>query len=106
MKHFLLVTLFALGLQAQVVFNDFSPKVKGVTIGNVHCYFWSLVGPWDAEIACYADNVLQQLQVKSPGSFGSGYFVWKLTPTTFGGSILWMMESKNSMIYSQVSAQV
>lgn len=53
---------------AVAVFNDFSPTVKGVTIGPSHCYVWgNLPGGWATEWACYENGVLVQIKVQIVG---------------------------------------
>ncbi len=41
------------------VYNDFTPLIKGVTVGAGHCYFWlRSPGAEDVHIACYFNGVL------------------------------------------------
>lgn len=87
-----LLSLVGLVLSAQqptAVFNNFSPTVMGVTIGQVHCYFWFhvLPKPYDSEAACYASGVLQNVQASIPGvttvesfDFDGGSIAWQLKP--------------------------
>lgn len=87
-KLLLLVLITATLLPAQAVWNNFSQTVKGVTIGQVHCYFFSLSGQqYDSEVACYTNNVLQSIFAKIPGSklvgsypTATGIITWILTP--------------------------
>lgn len=61
MKRLLALTLFAALLcgQGGVVINDFTPTVKGVTIGASHCYFWSqLPSPGWVHVGCYSGTTL------------------------------------------------
>lgn len=71
---------------SQAVINNFSPTVKGVTIGSVHCYFWSLPAPYDVEVACYQGTIptifAKSVGDKMVGSFPfvTGIITWILTP--------------------------
>lgn len=88
MKWLLLLILLAMPAQPQsAVFNNFSASTKGITIGTSHCYFWWLAagGFYDAEVACYTDNVLKILAVKVTGSDLIGSFPCPI------GVITWMI---------------
>jgi|ERR1035437_2622941 polyisoprenoid-binding protein YceI len=105
MIRILLLILFSLPALAQTpaVFNDFSPTVKGVTIGSSHCYLWvNLVGIWNAEVACYQVDkngypTVQQVQAELVGQtlrgeFDNidGQFWWTVLPNG-DGTTFWMM---------------
>lgn len=50
---------YALGQTPTPVYNDFSPLVKGVTVGPDHCYFWlKQPGMNDVHTACYLGGAL------------------------------------------------
>lgn len=94
MKWALIVALFTGCCYAQQpVINDFTPEIKGATIGPVHCYFWAqypVAG--QLQMACYDQNgtVVQNqvvsfaTMVSSVGSvnFGVGAITWILSPGT------------------------
>jgi hypothetical protein len=69
----LLITFLLLAASAfcqNAVYNNFSPTVKGITIGTYHCYFWmhaSAPAPWDNEIACYSGSSLPMIMVGIAG---------------------------------------
>lgn len=63
-----LISLLALPLFAQnlATFNNFSPTVKGVTVGNEHCYFWAHYPVRNKMTsACYIDNVAVRVMTES-----------------------------------------
>lgn len=95
MKILLALLFLTIGLKAQAVYNNFSPIVKGVTIGTTHCYFWfhSAVAspPYDIEIACYSPsqtNVIAAL----PSNITQGSFPFS------NGIITWLMTYSGSSI--------
>lgn len=63
-----LILLSVISLNAQGVFNDFSPTVKGVTVGQEHCYFWANY-PINLAVtsACYKNNRLVWISVQNFG---------------------------------------
>ena len=76
--RWLLFVLAAVATAQQPVFNDFSPSVKGMTVGTSHCYFWSHLVGYDLEIACYANGTLLKVEAfprlpiaRPDGIFGS-----------------------------------
>lgn len=89
---------------AAAVFNDFSPTIKGITIGNAHVYLWGrLAAPWSVEAAAYIDGVVKSIQVCAPGcgmvgSFplpDGGIFTWVIIPTG-PDAMNWQLTAKPS----------
>ncbi len=113
----LLVALLAIaarapcGAQAAAVFNDFSPTVKGMTVGTSHCYLWAHVAPpWDMEVACYTAGVLRQIQVQPIGQSMSGTFAFCdsgsfVVPCAAGGTITWLVTPNGATSLWQLTAQ-
>lgn len=72
----LLVSFSLLGQSAQ--YNDYTPTVKGMTVGQNYCYFWFhsavVASGWDYEVACYSgtNNVILSFK-KSGVIFDSGF---------------------------------
>lgn len=102
MKILLLLLLLGSSLLAQnAVFNNFSPTVKGVTIGTVHCYFWfhaSAVSPWDIEVACY-NPTIKYLNVGIAGQTMQDTFNYT------GGSIGWILTSSGGVITYSITGK-
>lgn len=102
-----LLLLLGCGLaSAQAVVNDFSPTVKGVTIGAAHCYFWlkapTLPSPYVAEAACWQGTTLQLVQAAITGVSTDESFVFP------GGSIIWQFSpnaANPALIDFQISGQ-
>lgn len=102
MRLLLLLLLLGSSLLAQnAVYNNFSPTVKGVTIGSTHCYFWfhgSSVSPYDIEVACYNPTVVF-LAVGLPGQTMVDSFNYP------GGNIAWLFTSSGGVITFQLTGQ-
>ena len=77
----IILLLLAISCYGQsAVYNDFSPTVKGMTVGTYHCnfFFHSSVyasnSGWDYEVACYSGLDNRVLEFKKPGdNLDSGY---------------------------------
>lgn len=96
--------LFTLPIFSQTaVYNNFSPTVQGITVGNYHCYLFmhtANIKPYEFESACYKDNILQTIQVSLPGvpitqffNFSGGYIGYLLKPNS-DGTYLVQLEGK------------
>lgn len=79
MKLIPLLLLASSYLVAQnATYSDYTPTVKGMSVGTNYCYFWfhsSVVATgWDYEVACYSGASNLILSFKKPGAtFDSGY---------------------------------
>lgn len=117
MKKILLLFLLSLPLSAQAVINDFTGgKVKGVTIGNTHCYFWfnsPTVG--QLQVACYSNGTIVYNSIMYVfGNSGSGNIVgsYPIPGLTTGGIITWIFQyapmgqdPSQTTIYWQIAGQ-
>ena len=55
----LLVGAFAQSTSPTLLYSDFSPLVKGISVDADHCYFWlRQPGPNDVHTACYLGGAL------------------------------------------------
>lgn len=103
MKFLLLLLLLGSSLLAQnAIYNNFSPTVKGVTIGTVHCYAWfhaSAPSPWDVEVACYSAGVVNYISVGKAGQTVQDTFNYS------GGNIGWLFTSLAGVITYQFTGQ-
>lgn len=56
------------GTPAIAVFNNFSPTIKGWTLGTTYCWaWWNLPGALRVEAACWTDGVLAAIAGGAPG---------------------------------------
>ena len=102
-KLVLLLLLLGSSLLAQnAVYNNFSPTVKGVTIGTTHCYIWfhgSAPTPYDIETACYISGVIKYISVGVAGQAMQDTFNYP------AGNIGWLFTSSGGVITWQLTGQ-
>lgn len=56
------------GPPAIAVFNNFSPIIKGWTLGTTYCWaWWNLPGAARVEAACWTNGVLAAAAIGAPG---------------------------------------
>ncbi len=84
MKLVALFLLLGSSLLAQkAVYSDYSPTVKGVTIGGIQCFFWfhasvyesALAAGWEFESACYNAGKNVTLDFAQRGEYKDGGYV-------------------------------
>ena len=87
-----LLLLTGLSFAQNATFNDFSPAaVRGVTIGQYHCYFWFgaiVPPPYTFEAACYDLTSTPQLFFSPPNKTSAHTIIldpgfeitWKVVP--------------------------
>lgn len=89
MKLLFASLILCASLKAQTaIYNNFSPTVQGITVGNYHCYFWFhdvVPTPYDYEIACYGYDtpviIVGPKEIPTPFTsfkFPGGYIGWIL----------------------------
>ncbi len=89
-KLLLLTSLLAASAFGQTaVANNFSPAVKGITIGTTHCYMWGQSpGAGQVQVACYTNNTILKNTVMTVTAnddagcfpFGAANICWVLKP--------------------------